>query len=178
MCGEDTNWSDDISYQHLDCDMYPIDNGDVRVVKGLQVIDQKDTPHNASTYTNKGCRCDECRKANTERMRAVRKDRYERTRLFGLPDSVEHGRSAYVNWGCRCDKCTASNSGSKTTIGGFFIRCHECAFYMRVNAESRGHVFSIGPNVGWVAEFGGKAVNGCDIISLAKMIEDHFEGHP
>lgn len=61
-----------------------------------------DTPHNASTYANLGCRCAVCRADE------ARKDARRRQRRVGmpLPEGVEHGTEhAYDNWMCRCDAC-------------------------------------------------------------------------
>lgn len=36
VCGERTSWIYlDIGYQHLDCDMYPTENGDVVIMGGV-----------------------------------------------------------------------------------------------------------------------------------------------
>lgn len=59
----------------------------------------------AGTYRS-GCRCDECRKANTERCRISREQRARRT-----PPLEAHGKAAtYSNWACRCDPCKAAHS--------------------------------------------------------------------
>lgn len=65
-----------------------------------------------STYTNWGCRCDECTAAHTRDEAKARKARYDWTREHGLPAGVKHGASAYSNWGCRCTVCT----GAKESI--------------------------------------------------------------
>lgn len=64
----------------------------------------------ASTYTNHGCRCDECR---TAKSAVVARQRSERRALLalGLAAVVEHGRaSTYQNYCCRCDPCTDANA--------------------------------------------------------------------
>ena len=63
--------------------------------------------HGYNAY-RRGCRCDICRAANTERCAEYRAKRLERAASDGVPDDVEHGHSAYQNWGCRCDICRAS----------------------------------------------------------------------
>lgn len=55
-----------------------------------------------SSYTNLGCRCDECLAAASgarARWVAAMGDRHF--------DEVPHGTpTGYRNWGCRCDRCT------------------------------------------------------------------------
>jgi hypothetical protein len=55
----------------------------------------------------KGCRCDACRKANSDKWAAdlaARKQEPFRADLAG------HGKcSTYKNYGCRCDACRAAN---------------------------------------------------------------------
>lgn len=63
-------------------------------------------PHNVSTYSNHGCRCDECRVAWAEYQQNLRRVRREEGRL---PEGG-HGRNAYQNYGCRCEKCTRANT--------------------------------------------------------------------
>lgn len=37
VCGDQTPWVYlDIAYQHIDCDMYPTENGDVTIIKGVR----------------------------------------------------------------------------------------------------------------------------------------------
>lgn len=64
--------------------------------------------HNASTYTNHGCRCDVCVAGMSEMNRRQRAKRFATTRESGLPAYVRHGANAYRNWGCRCEVCTAA----------------------------------------------------------------------
>jgi len=71
-----------------------------------------------ATYTNHGCRCDECRAAATTYVAARRARRLaDRTlnedgRLVAA-DSIEHGtRGGYVNHGCRCVPCTKANAAA------------------------------------------------------------------
>lgn len=56
-----------------------------------------------STYTNYGCRCDDCRVAWSAYMRTASKRRHER----GLePGDPRHGKaSSYSNYRCRCGAC-------------------------------------------------------------------------
>lgn len=72
-----------------------------------------DRPHNASTYTNHGCRCDECRKAWAAQVKRRQAERFAlRTVVDGLLVAAhlpaeKHGvESTYGNWGCRCRDCT------------------------------------------------------------------------
>lgn len=68
-------------------------------------------PHGGSGggYTHYGCRCDECRAANTARCRRARARRLER--LAAGQAAVTHGSaSTYTNWGCKCDECTQANT--------------------------------------------------------------------
>lgn len=58
----------------------------------------------ASTY-RAGCRCEPCRKANTEKCKQQRAERALRP-----VDEVPHGLGGYRNWGCRCEVCTAAQS--------------------------------------------------------------------
>ena len=65
----------------------------------------------AGTYRNSayGCRCEECKAANTARAKAERADR--RARLAGDPSLAVHGLAAtYRNWGCRCESCSQAHS--------------------------------------------------------------------
>lgn len=60
------------------------------------------TVHNLSTYTNRKCRCSECREANRVWQAAARKKRNA-----ALPaDDPRHGKATtYTNHACRCDSC-------------------------------------------------------------------------
>lgn len=57
------------------------------------------------TYGHHGCRCDECRAANTEAVAKVRAKLFEADRAL-----VPHGVGGYQNWGCRCEVCSAAHS--------------------------------------------------------------------
>lgn len=61
--------------------------------------------HGYSKYTNEKCRCDICRRANSERVATRRAERIELTRNGRMPEGVTHGVNAYMNWGCRCQVC-------------------------------------------------------------------------
>lgn len=67
----------------------------------------------AATY-NRGCRCEACRAANTERHR----DYMQRRQVGGLKPvrEAEHGRGLYlyVAHGCRCEPCRKAKSQSDT----------------------------------------------------------------
>ena len=56
----------------------------------------------ASSYTHRGCRCVECRRAANEVMRA-----WEARQS---PADAPHGtRSGYTSYRCRCDDCRDAN---------------------------------------------------------------------
>lgn len=58
-------------------------------------------------YANLGCRCNECRGANAER---VKRRRLERTLEPKDPNDPRHGKATfYINHGCRCDPCTKAH---------------------------------------------------------------------
>lgn len=60
------------------------------------------TVHNAATYSNYGCRCDVCRKSESERRARLKAKRITRT---AIPPEL-HGRyTTYNNWLCRCELC-------------------------------------------------------------------------
>lgn len=56
----------------------------------------------------RGCRCDECRAANTRMYKAG----YERRRQRAATADFQHGASGYGNWGCRCETCTKAHSAA------------------------------------------------------------------
>ncbi|MGQ0847228.1 MAG: hypothetical protein ACT4QF_24175 [Sporichthyaceae bacterium] len=59
------------------------------------------------TYTNRKCRCEACRAANSA-YQAQRKAQ-RREQLAANPDLAPHGiATTYSNWGCRCARCTAA----------------------------------------------------------------------
>ena len=61
------------------------------------------THGNVSTYIHYGCRCDLCRRANTDRTLEANEYRAVK-RLLGA--ELSHGKpSTYANHGCRCDEC-------------------------------------------------------------------------
>lgn len=62
---------------------------------------QKTLEHGrVGTYKYHGCRCDECRQANTEYAR-----QYAR---HGKKTHPQHGLTGYQRRGCRCDICQAA----------------------------------------------------------------------
>lgn len=70
-------------------------------------------PHgSASSYNNRGCRCDACRAAaSAARAQWVAS---LGDRLF---DEVPHGTpTGYRNWGCRCDACKACRSAEARAV--------------------------------------------------------------
>lgn len=55
----------------------------------------------ASSYTNRKCRCEECREAHRVACREARERRAQRT-----PPPEAHGNPfTYGNWKCRCEAC-------------------------------------------------------------------------
>lgn len=67
--------------------------------------------HGTPNAYKRGCRCEACRSANTQRTREAREQR--RLRLVGgqvSADQISHGRSAYTNWGCRCETCVSAHT--------------------------------------------------------------------
>lgn len=76
------------------------------------------TVHNYSTYQNHKCRCDVCRAANAEYVRARTAKARDRRRLVeagggrNVVDGIKHGEAGYRNHHCRCDICRlAHNEG-------------------------------------------------------------------
>lgn len=63
---------------------------------------------------NVGCRCDRCRKANTDRARARRQRLRELRQFVGgrwISPYAEHGTlNGYGNWQCRCWPCTDAHT--------------------------------------------------------------------
>ena len=70
------------------------------------------TVHNASTYSNHGCRCAECTAAHAAYQ--LRR-RAERRALLEAGDvNPQHGsESTYVNYDCRCADCRAAHAARK-----------------------------------------------------------------
>lgn len=70
----------------------------------------------ASTYTNHGCHCEQCRcahRAQAARRRAWRRDQRradDAGRLVAPLPPEQHGNtSTYTNWSCRCRLCAEAN---------------------------------------------------------------------
>jgi hypothetical protein len=73
-----------------------------------------------SKYVNDHCRCDDCRRANAEYMRALSRRiiakraavrRFVESRGTGgrnYVDGITHGRTGYCTYSCRCDVCTTA----------------------------------------------------------------------
>lgn len=59
-----------------------------------------------SAYANYGCKCLECRQANTARANRRRAER----RHEDIPEGVVHNASTYSNWACRCDDCATAHA--------------------------------------------------------------------
>lgn len=53
-----------------------------------------------NAYSNYGCRCDECKKANRDRVNRRRAERDSN-------EALVHGKATtYSNWRCRCEPCS------------------------------------------------------------------------
>lgn len=64
--------------------------------------------HGGVTGYNRGCRCPECRNANTA---ALKRWKAERAADPTAADRAGHGKpSTYGNYGCRCDLCKQAQS--------------------------------------------------------------------
>lgn len=74
--------------------------------------------HDASTYKNYKCHCEECTLAHRLKSREDRERRFAtRTRqiqpsgyMVLVADREEHNQSTYNNWGCRCDECSRDHN--------------------------------------------------------------------
>ena len=58
----------------------------------------------ASSYTTRGCRCQECRMAWNSYTRKTRKEFSSRER------NVTHGTESTYTYGCRCDECRMAHN--------------------------------------------------------------------
>lgn len=67
-----------------------------------------DTHGTVVSYQRRGCRCDECRAAHTERAQRARLSRQARN-----ADAPHGTASGYDNWKCRCATCRAANSDAR-----------------------------------------------------------------
>jgi hypothetical protein len=59
---------------------------------------QKPLPHGTASGYERGCRCAECRGANTARRSFARENSQ-------IPAGAKHGVSVANNYGCKCDVC-------------------------------------------------------------------------
>lgn len=67
-------------------------------------------PHGRLVGYSRGCRCDQCRQANTQ-YQARRKA--ERRKDPTAADRAGHGKTTtYINYGCRCQPCKEAQSRS------------------------------------------------------------------
>lgn len=62
--------------------------------------------HGYSSYINFGCRCEVCRKGNSEFNLGARARRAQR----GVPDDKHGTLSGYLNYACRCDECKSARA--------------------------------------------------------------------
>ena len=75
--------------------------------------------HNASTYTNHGCRCLVCREANSSAVANWRARRAtERVLIDGrltapVPPDMHGKASTYRNHACRCVPCKNANTANQ-----------------------------------------------------------------
>lgn len=68
----------------------------------------RSTRHGTTTMYHRGCRCDECRAAQSDAGKRFRERKAE------WPVATPHGtRNGYCNYGCRCDDCKAAQSEYK-----------------------------------------------------------------
>lgn len=68
--------------------------------------------HNASTYSNHRCRCEECRaawRAYVQRRRAERRVLL----LAGLVSPAHGNESTYNNYHCRCGECRLAHNATR-----------------------------------------------------------------
>ncbi len=57
-------------------------------------------------YVNSKCRCDNCKQANADYMRAKREE-WAQTPF----DQIPHGTcNGYVNYNCHCEECTLART--------------------------------------------------------------------
>jgi hypothetical protein len=79
----------------------------IRHYKGRPPVPIK---HGSVTGYRRGCRCPECRNANTA---SLNHRKAERSADPAAADRAGHGKtSTYLNYGCRCDPCKAAQSKS------------------------------------------------------------------
>ena len=73
---------------------------------GLRVVHERLEPAHGTVARyrrrNDPCRCDECRRANREKLRELQGQ-----------EPPHHGYSGYINYGCRCQVCSEEH---RTTI--------------------------------------------------------------
>lgn len=75
-----------------------------------RIESKKPIPHGGSGngYSNRGCRCELCTKANRERCK---KRSIARSAEVKDPNDPRHGKASfYINHGCRCQPCTTANT--------------------------------------------------------------------
>lgn len=74
--------------------------------------------HGYTGYATNGCRCDVCRKAKAEYMRAKRSEASRRRELVEagggryLAEVPRHGLAGYRDAHCRCETCRAAASSA------------------------------------------------------------------
>ncbi len=81
----------------------------------------KEFAHGYGGYTNRRCRCDNCREANRVQRAAARafwREERTRTREAGFEHvviGITHGVSGSTNYSCRCDICVNTNRVAKAS---------------------------------------------------------------
>jgi hypothetical protein len=132
-------------------------NGPTKPAKRCKDCAERPTAkHGTRSRYNRGCSCDDCRRANREESRKLK----GRT-------PPRHGHSGYVNYGCRCDVCRKGHSdwmwmhpeykrawrdrvrdteppkhGTLTAYGAYRCRCEKCraasrTYWQKKRAEQR-----------------------------------------
>lgn len=82
----------------------------LKLIQGYLTAVDIDNHGTQTAYTNHGCRCPECRQANTVYCAEMRqRRRASRVMVDGRLTAVNaprHNSATYTNWGCRCPVCT------------------------------------------------------------------------
>jgi hypothetical protein len=77
-----------------------------RPYKSLFVYGIKSVGHGNTTSYRKGCRCDECKAANTASYMKWKRSRSPKH----IPHHVHGTLGGYTNYYCRCDRCKTAKS--------------------------------------------------------------------
>lgn len=68
----------------------------------------KSSTHGTVNSYNNGCRCPDCRQANT--VFCAERRVLRRSRVSEMPPEKHGTISGYENWGCRCDVCSSAEA--------------------------------------------------------------------